>query len=247
MSYFVRLPTKWIHDKKLGLLTTRDRGVLELKVYFALLILKGRYQRSMKSEEKSFPATLDEISEHAHVSRPHALQGLQRLRKRKLIKVGQKLWRRAGVGHRTTFHTLLGPEKPFFKFPWELIERSDLLRHLRLNNRGSLNALKVYLILATFSNNQSGVSRISHKKMSEYGAHHNVIRAGVDLLISAGLVAVYRYEHREYSNAYVLSGVSRYTKRTASDESGTTASADSDMTASSPAPSSDTGPFDIPF
>jgi len=107
--YFVRIPTKWIHEQKLAFLTTRS-GVLELKTYFALIVLKGHYQGRMRSEEKSFPATLDDISEYAHISRPHAAAGLRLLRKRGLIKRGLKNWRRARVGHRTAFYELVGPE-----------------------------------------------------------------------------------------------------------------------------------------
>lgn len=49
--------------------------------------------------------------------------------------------------------------------------------------------------------------------MSEYGASHNVIRAAVDMLITAGLVAVHRSEERAYSHQYVLTGLGSYSKR----------------------------------
>lgn len=217
---FVRVPTTWIRDRQLSKLKVRSGGVLELKVYFALVIAKGDYQRRMKSEEKSFPATIDEISAVAHVSRPHAVEGLRLLRVRKLIKVGRSEWRKANVGHRTTFHEFRGAPMPFFKFPWQRVAESPLLKHLRLNTRASLNALKLYLLLGAFRDNRSGVSRMSFETMNRYGVNHNAIREAVDLLIQAGLVALRRSEERAMSNQYRLTGLDLRWQRAAGNDPG---------------------------
>jgi hypothetical protein len=219
MSYWVRLPTKWIRDRKLDDFKLRGGAVLELKIYFALLILKGRYQRRMRSEQESFPATLDDISATAHVSRPHAAKGVQLLRERKRIEAGRREWRKAGVGHRTTFHRLRGKKEPFFKFPWELVAISKLLEHLRLNNRNTLQALKVYLLLAAFSNNTSGVARMGYATMGLYGLNRNAIRAGVHLLIEANLISVAPSEMTGESNVYIVRGISKTKPSLPSEES----------------------------
>lgn len=245
---FVRIPTTWIHKGLLDDFNVRSAGVLELKVYFALLIAKGQYQQRTRHEAQSFPATIDEISSLAHVSRPHAVEGLRLLRKRLLIKVGRSEWRKAGVGHRTKFHQLRGDPIPFFKFPWEWVAESGLLKHLRLNTRASLNALKVYLLLGAFRDNKSGVSRMSHDTMRRYGVNHNAIREAVDLLIQARLVGLHRSESRAMSNQYRLTGMDlRWQRGSADLEQAAVAERPDYSSGSSGSSGSSDGGHDVPF
>jgi hypothetical protein len=205
---FVRFPLDWIHDGQLEDVTLPN-GVLELKVLLALAIAKGYYQRKQGGERDAFPATLETLSDIAHVSRPRAHDGLQLVRQRGVVVAAPSEWKRAGVGRRTMFHRFAGSPTPFFMLPAETLLHSKLLKNTRVHNRYALAALKVYLVLAAIRNRESGISRIGYTRLEEYGIKREAIRAGIDLLINANLVAVNRAESREHSNEYKLLGIHR--------------------------------------
>lgn len=211
---FVKFPSKWIRDEGLHGFRGGD-GVLELKTLFALTIANGALQRRLQRPKESFPASLDVLSDLAHVARPHAVRGVDLLLKRGLIKRVLGDWRAAGVGHRSSFFSFTSPPTPFLKFPAELVRDSHLLSHARLRNRRSLAALQLYLLLGAFRENESGVSRLGYDAMERYGVVRDTIKAGLDLLITAGLVGLHRPNEMGHTYMYNLLGLERPRSRTA--------------------------------
>jgi hypothetical protein len=204
---FVKIHTAWIFERGLDAFE-HPAGVITLKVFYALALAKGLYQRKRLKEVESFPASLDQLTDLAHVSRTHASDGLGALRELKMIETGDSDWQGAGVGRRTTFHRFSKTEGGFFMLPVEHFKRSNLLRNVRVRNRIGLGALKLYLLLGALRQNGSGISRIGYQAIDEnYGVTRDVIKQSIDLLINTGLVDVNRPEERDQTYVYRLTGI----------------------------------------
>ncbi len=217
---FIRLPTRWIRDGGLSEFSHHP-GVLELKVLFALALAKGNHQRHLKKEVDTFPATLDTISDEAHVARPAATEGIKLLVARGLVaRCDRPTPCSPDIAPRTSFFAFAPPTIPFFKFPVEHVQRSGLLSHLRLRNRRSLAALQVYLLLGAFRDNDSGVSRMGYDSMVTYGLRRESIKGGIDLLINSGLISVYRPDERDRTLQYRLQGIWTRAEKAASRPTG---------------------------
>lgn len=79
---------------------------------------------------------------------------------------------------------------------WTKLPYIPLTQYLRvISNRGpkSLTALKNYLLILRYRSNTEDVTRINHKTLVEKGnLRPNLVKAGNDLLINSGLIALGR-------------------------------------------------------
>lgn len=207
MHDFVKLPSVWLHDGRLE--TFRwPKNVGELKALLGLAVLRGRFERAATLRTGSFPVTLADLCEFAHVNRNTAGAALRALEARRIVLEGD----REGLGVR------LPPRTRVFRFaeetpawvpvPYRRIHEGALLKRVAPNSYTGFAAMKMLLILLGCRNTQTWESKVSYDRLErERGLHRNKIRAGASLLIQCGLLHAFPREERREPNTYFVLGL----------------------------------------
>ncbi len=212
LAPFSKLPSWWIDYSTLEKFKNRD-GVSHLKTLMALAIARGQFERKQQRHGESFPASIDTLSDHAHLRRRDVVDSCRFLvRKEILRRVKEPPC--AGLHPRTSifeFNSVRGGG--FFPVPYKHLDGSGLLQ-LRSRSPTLLTALKCYLVFGRLRNTESGRSRIGYSKLEDYAIKRKYIRRALSLLIEHGLVEVMNARELDeldpserHTNEYLLKGL----------------------------------------
>ena len=198
-----KLPSRWIREGALHAFGP-DGGAAALKLYMALA-LWANFKPSPTAEVAGLARlTFSELETRCDISRRYVSRGLALLAAEGLITV-----ERIGTAHR---YRLTRFEEP----GWAKLPRAHLLAERRFQSLGIrgplyLHALKLYLALVTFRDNESAHVPLSYDKIEHYtGVARPHIRRAIDVLINHDWIAVAsrvpEVPHRRPANIYILRG-----------------------------------------
>lgn len=204
---FTRVPTAWIHQRRLR--EFRLMQMWGLKTVYGLAIIWGKHERARAQTTTWFPASLTQLSDAAHLSRNAALEGVRQLVAAGLVEQQPNRGSEFGAHTRTSIFRFADPAQPYFTFPHFHVDASEVLGLMR-RGQGSLAALKIYLMLGTFRHRQSGWSALSYDSMEDYGGvHRSHIRRGLSLLYDSGLLLVLPSPRGRTFSRYYIQGLNR--------------------------------------
>jgi len=178
---WVKLPIKWIRDdRQLRLFLPGDVGtsVAALKLYLVILGCVANPRWGRDGEER-VGISYTQLTDWASVSRSLVGPALGKLEG--LVSI------RRGAGTRTSRYGIVGFPIPngvgWGKLPISFLKDSaQAFEVFSARSRIDLAALKIYLLLVTFRDYRSGLSRLSYDKMHEYAA---VSRTDIPKALSA--------------------------------------------------------------
>ncbi|GFE82493.1 hypothetical protein GCM10011487_44930 [Steroidobacter agaridevorans] len=212
-----KLPSRWIHERKLcafspaGNRLAGGRGAsgtaaAALKLQMALAMFASF--RALPSDDTAGYARLSfsDLEELCDISRRSVARGLAVLEQHGLITTH-------AIGNANRY--LLSQ---FELAGWAKLPRAHLLaenrfRGLGLRGATSLNALKLYLALVTFRPNPVRHVLLSYDRIEHYtGIPRPRIRHAIDVLINHDWISIGTHavepvdDHRKPTNAYILRG-----------------------------------------
>jgi len=191
---WVRMPSDWIYQKGLTEIRWRGNdksdGIAALMIYIIIVhdanaeILRHRNELGLSE------LTYSDLGDIAGISRSKVSGGLK-----VLVKMG--LIRNIATGKRNIYRIEnYSLETGWAKLPAKALygkgyDRIKVFDHLNLRSDNELNALKLYLLIATFRSNTDNYARASYETIEVYtGIHRNKIRAAISLLVNLKLIHV---------------------------------------------------------
>jgi hypothetical protein len=202
------LPTDWIQLGELRRFTWQTYGAdatAALAIYVALVIKANRDGITDEAARAARPpnalvttATYDVLQDYTLLSRSMVSSALKMLRDRRLVEpVGNHRARSYHLGGcRDSNRWAKLPQSPWYRGKKGL----EPLRSFSFRSKTELTALKLYLLLATFRNNDTDLTSISYAKITEYsGIERSDIKRAISLLINHQLVHVL---HDQQLNAF---------------------------------------------
>lgn len=205
-STWSKMPSRWIADRGLRHFTSSEAGVnaAALKLYMALAMF-ANFKPSPNNPVPGFARlSFSELEDLCDISRRYVASGIRRLELLQIIEIEPIS---NAHGYRLVGYGDLG---------WAKLPRSHLLdqnrfRHLGVRGNLHLNALKIYLALATFRSNESREALLSYDKIELYtGMPRPRIRAAIDVLINHDWISLSSYvdglANKKPPNVYVLRG-----------------------------------------
>lgn len=187
---WVQLPTELIkRDRVLHRFAPADlgRSVAALKLY---LVIAGHvaHPRWGKDDDHHLGLSYTQLCDWASVSRSMIGPSLAKLPD--LVSV------RRGKGQSTNRYGLVGFPLPqgvgWAKLPIaHLLKSGNTMATLSARSRIDLAALKLYILLVTFRDNKSGLSRLSYERIRDYsGIGRSDITKAISCLVGLDLIAV---------------------------------------------------------
>jgi hypothetical protein len=184
LPLWVKLPSRWIEERGLrDFRWTRGEGANNLAGLMSLAVIAHHAD----ADTGVARLTYDDVSAIASLSRAKLSAGLSLLAERNLVEPGP-----GGRSH----YRLVGyqPASGWAKFPAAALYSNGVVAmfasfHLRL--RSELDALKLYFLLASRRDRNTGLTRISYDKIEEYAG---IPRPGIvnarSVLAAHGLVRI---------------------------------------------------------
>jgi hypothetical protein len=184
--------TKLVHHGLSHFSWTHEKGAATaaILVLFALAIISNRVQRMNGLRTNDLVrATYDQIREVAPLSRKLLARAIELLRAVEAIRV-ERL-------KNANTDALIGLGEPgkFCLLPQQhLCNRFDHMQRLNhffehIKKRGSLHALKLYMLLLSLRENTSKVARCSYERIEDYTQlRREEISTAIQLLVATGLI-----------------------------------------------------------
>lgn len=197
MREFVKMPSAWITDQtKPGLSQLKWSGqdnagkVAALMLYIAIVHNVNQEPSREFSEAGFVKLSYSDFEKIVGLSRAKIACGLKILEELGVIAIDK--------GEKTSIYQLTGfnPKKGWAKLPCRHLYHDSCIKvfnefHLRKKNE--LNALKMYLLVAAFRDNDSNLTFISYERIHLYtGVPENEIRSAISLLVNLNLTQVDR-------------------------------------------------------
>lgn len=210
-----RMPTGWIDHDTLHTLRWNNDGSTNsaaLMLYIALCIHASPYDdpvQALKTGEAS--PTYIELMRFCGLSRAKVSDGLKLL-----VAINRISKRRNGVN---TVYAIKGLEEQsncrWGKVPFKSLSRkgvlSPLFDKMSIRNKGTLHALKIFLMAVKFRDNQTNYAQFSYDKIEEFaGIPKFEIKKALSALSENNLLVIdsIRSQSNEYrKNIYRVAGV----------------------------------------
>jgi predicted transcriptional regulator len=216
MREFVKMPSDWIRDKdrpglaqiKSGRRQGYAENVAALMLYIAIAHNANQEPNREYTAEGFAKLSYSDFEKILGLSRAKISGGLKVLEEQKIIAVDK--------GQRTSVYQLVGynPKKGWAKLPYRYFYKDGAIRFFddfHLRKVTELNALKLYLLVAAFRDNESNLTMISYEKIHQYTAiPENNIRSAISLLVTLELIHIDRPTEvgtMQNPNIYRLSGL----------------------------------------
>lgn len=195
MREFVKMPTSWITDKDMpGLSQLRWGGqdnaekVAALMLYIAIVHNVNSEPNREYSEAGFAKLSYSDFEKIVGLSRAKIAGGLKILEGLKIVEINK--------ASKTSVYQLVNfdPKRGWAKLPYRNFYHDGCIKvfeefHLRKKNE--LNALKMYLLIASFRDNESNLTFISYEKIHQYtGIPEKDIRSAISLLVNFNLLQV---------------------------------------------------------
>lgn len=212
MSIWSKMPSQWVQLDGLREFGARNAGenAGALKLYMSIAMF-ANFKPTPSTDVAGFARlSYSELEELCNISRQYVSRGLEILVEKKLIsvlKIGN------ANGYLLSSYDVPG---------WAKIPQSHLLqqgtysgqsRFAGMSIRGVLHleALKLYLALATFRNNSSQTVLLSYDKIEDYtGMPRGRIRRSIDVLVNHEWISLESHTDgpadTKPTNAYILRG-----------------------------------------
>jgi len=211
LADWVRLPTNWIRNGGLTAFTWKAGAGADQIVALMLLLLIA-HEADQGTGEAT--VTYDALSDRAACSRAKIAKGLALLETHGIVS-------RKGSG-RSSF-ALVGydPFNGWGKLPAKRLYRHETVtafRSFKLRHRTELDAMKIYLLMIAYRDNESNVARISYVKIKEKtGISAPFIAAALSFLSVNALIYTERAPSGEseygVSHAYRIAGIDPFRHR----------------------------------
>ncbi len=212
---FVRLPSQWIAQNGLKAFTWRSgKGSENNAAQIVALMVLIMVAHDADQTTGIAQMTYEQLVERASSSREKVSAGLKLLEANGLIL-------RKTHGRSSIALTGFDPLKGWAKVPAKRLYYNDVVTafsRFKLRVRTELDALKLYLLLIAFRDNESNVARISYQKIAEYtGIATKNIAPAISFLNGLALIYTERAPSSEsdfgISNAYRIAGIDAYRHR----------------------------------
>lgn len=185
LQAWVRLPTGWIEDKGLiNLAWARGSGADNIAALMALIVIAHLADQ----ETGAARMTWTDICDRTTLSRAKLSKGLD-------ILAGLNVVHR-GLDGRSRFQLAnYTPERNWAKIPARgLYTKQGVVRSFKdfkLRSRSELDALKIFLLMASRRDRKANAAILSYEKISLYtGIHHTHIRTAISLLAGQNMIHV---------------------------------------------------------
>lgn len=185
MQAWVRLPTAWIEDKGLTkFVWGRGSGADNIAALMALMVVA----HFASQETGAARLTWTDICDRTTLSRAKLARGLDILAEHGLLH--------RGLDGRSRFQLAnYNPDRDWAKLPARgMYTKQGVVRafkDFKLRSRAELDALKIFLLMASRRDRKVNAANLSYEKISLYsGIHHTNIRTGVSLLAGQNLIHV---------------------------------------------------------
>lgn len=197
MREFVKMPSAWITDQtKPGLSQLKWGGqdnagkIAALMLYIAIVHNVNPEPNREYSEAGFAKLSYSDLEKIVGLSRAKIASGLKILEELGIIAIDKN--------EKTSVYRLVGynPKQGWAKLPYRHLYHDSCIKvfnefHLRKKNE--LNALKMYLLVAAFRDNDSNHTFISYEKIHQYtGIPENDIRSAISFLVNLNLIHVDR-------------------------------------------------------
>ncbi len=212
---FVRLPSRWIQQGGLKAFAWKsgagsENNATQIVALMILVLIAHDADQTTGVAQ----ITYDHLVERSSSSREKVSAALKFLEQCKLIE-------RKTHGRSSIRLTDFDPLKGWAKLPSKRLYQNDVVtafRHVKLRVRTELDALKLYLLLIAFRDNESNVARISYLRITEYsGIAAKNITAAISFLNGQTLIYTERAPSGEsdfgVSNKYRVVGIDPYRHR----------------------------------
>ena len=210
MQSWVKLPTRWLRQSNIQLIlpTMAWRGDRKSNYIACLMIYIVFVQHARRYTNEDFDDIANEVElpyEDGEVNLSYndlqEITGLSRVK----VSSGIKLLIDYGLISRIGDDNIIGKKARYRlahcedrygwgKLPYRKLYGGGKLRafqEFHLRKRTELDALKIYLVLIAFRDNQSNSTRISFDKISDYtGVHRSLIKAALSFLVVHNLIQV---------------------------------------------------------
>jgi DNA-binding transcriptional ArsR family regulator len=211
MREFAKMPSDWIRNPtKPGLAqlqSGRRQGYAEyvaaLMLYIAIVHNANQEPNQDYAAEGYAKLSYSDFEKIVGLSRATISSGLKVLEEQKIIAVDK--------GRRTSVYQLpdYNPKKGWAKLPYRYFYKEGAIRFFsdfHLRKVTELNALKLYLLVTAFRNNESNLTMIAYEKIHQYtGIPVNDIRSALSLLVTLELIQIDRVTEVMQDEAEALS------------------------------------------
>lgn len=199
MDEWVKVPTGWIRAKDNPLLRTFSWQSPDKSDYIAALMLYICIAQNIERKEKDgcprgwVRLSYSQLNTLTSLSRSKVSAGLSILRGKNLIEIN--------TNYKTNVYTMVGyiNESGWAKLPAKRLydkkcEQIKPFLEFKLRQRVELDALKLYLMLIAFRDNQKNHATPSYETISKYtGIPVKNIRSSISLLVNHDMIHVQKY------------------------------------------------------
>lgn len=201
---FTALPSKWIRDGKLIDFAGHQKPGESIAALKCLIAINSFMDYDTKKTEIS----ISDLERLTTLSRPSVINGIKKLEFLKIIKIS------SGIGIKNQYDFTYD-NAGWAKLPVEYALR--LIAGISNRRLSSLAALKIYLTLLSFRQNNTDYCQIKQSTLRSYtGIQNRDIKVGYQILIEQRVICVYQeiYENKKgyTANKYQIKGI--YLKHT---------------------------------
>lgn len=222
MDEWVKIPTEWIRDKEdPGLRRFSWRGPDRSSFIAALMLYICIAHHAVRKPTDDLPRpglaklSYTKLTELTDLSRAKIASGTRILHDYSLV---QRLKSgKTNVYRVVNYEIRSGWAKLPCKSLYDEKEQAIVpFKEFKLRHKNELNALKLYLLLVSFRDNQSNHANPSYDKIQPYtGISRNEIRSAISLLINLGMIHVDRIrdpdeEQGKVRNVYRILGIENH-------------------------------------
>jgi hypothetical protein len=197
MREFVKMPSHWITDQTTPKLSQLKWGgqnnagkVAALMLYIAIAHNVNPEPNREYSETGFAKLSYSDFEKIVGLSRAKIADGLKILEELGIVAINK--------GEKTSVYQLVGynPKQGWAKLPYRHLYHEGCIKvfnEFHLRKKTELNALKMYLLVAAFRNNDLNHTIISYEKINHYtGIPENDIRSAISSLVNLNLIQVDR-------------------------------------------------------
>jgi hypothetical protein len=220
MKDWVKMPTKWILNKENPPLVGFQWKGNDKSAHISAIMLYLTISHHVNdTPNRQFPEighaklSFTELMDITDISRAKVAEGLSVLTAKGLI---EKI-----VTDKTNIYRIYNyGVGSWGKLPAKLLYDKSMkyimaFKHFNLRIKNELNALKLYLLLVAFRNNDTNYATISYKTITYYtGIHRNEIKSAISLLINIKFIQLDKTSSEmdpdKTVNLYRIVGIDRY-------------------------------------
>lgn len=216
MSEFAKMPSYRIRDNGAPVLSElkwsqKDNAakIAALMLYIAICHNAKDKTEHVYEETGTCRLSYDRLALITGLSRPIISKGLSILEKLRLIEADRET--------KPTLYRVVGynPHKYWAKLPKRYLYNKEgsipVFHEFHLRKKNELGALKMYLLIASFRDNKTGLTRIAYDKIADYtGMQSPDIKQAISLLLNHNLISLERQTYDEVGkrrNIYTLKGL----------------------------------------